>query len=183
MVRMSATETLICDTLIEMMGTQPVDKVKVTELVKIAGISRSAFYVYFDSVYAVLQLLEDTFIAGLPDEDDISSGRISESDIYDGFKYVRENLKVYRTLCGPYGDPAFQARLACRSKRVLEKHILSHPSQRTPAEKSMLAECLVASQWAVYKWWAFNEEEVSAVEVYKFIRSRTLKLIDSLGSD
>jgi len=182
MARMSAVETLICDTLIEMMETQPVDRIKVTVLVKIAGISRSAFYVYFDSVYAVLQLLEDTFISGLPDEDDISSGRITESDIYDGFKYVRDNLKMYRTLCGPYGDSTFQARLANRTKRVFEKYILSHPSQKTLAEKSMIAECIAASQWAVCKWWAFNEGEVSTAEVHRFLRSRTKILIDSLGS-
>lgn len=47
MLKRSATEKVICETLIEMMEKRRFDTIKVTEIVKKARISRSAFYVHY----------------------------------------------------------------------------------------------------------------------------------------
>ena len=50
MPRLSPTENLIYATTIKMMETTPFEKIKIVDLVKKAGISRSAFYNNFSSV-------------------------------------------------------------------------------------------------------------------------------------
>lgn len=167
MAQVSPIKDSICDALISMMEKQPFYKIKVIELIKVAGVSRSTFYIHFDSIYAVLQQIEDEFINGLPEERKISHGIAVEADILAGFEYIEGKLQVFKALCGPHGDPAFQARLANRSKRLLEKTLVSLPSKRTKAENSMIVEFLAGGQWNLYRWWAFHADEVSSEEVYQ----------------
>jgi AcrR family transcriptional regulator len=72
MLRKSDTETIIIEKFLELMRQKSCFKIKVTELIKLANISRSSFYDYFDSIYDVIQSIEDNFILGGPNEKNIS---------------------------------------------------------------------------------------------------------------
>lgn len=67
----SASEKLICEKLLDILEITPFQTIKVTEFVRFAGISRSCFYLYFDSIYSVVQKLEDDFIEGLTEENQV----------------------------------------------------------------------------------------------------------------
>jgi len=180
MAKITLVATLICDTLIEMMETQPFEKIKVTELIKIAGIGRSTFYDHFDSIFAAIQFIEDNFMAGLLTEESISNKLATDSEIFDGHKYIRDNMRIYRALCGPNGDPAFQARLTNRIKRLYKRKLESLPSRRTYTETCMISEYAAGGIWSLYKWWAFHEEEVSIVEVKKLTQELRAMIEDAI---
>ena len=159
-------KTLVCNTLVEMLETTSLYKIKVIDLVEQAGISRSSFYVYFDSIYEVIQLIEDNFIAGLPVEEDFSLNVfLFPKDKYATCRYLKENIKTFRVLSGPNGDPAFQARLDNRSKRFsskLSEFILSTPGT---AYNKALPEFISGGTWQLYKWWAYHEDDMSVEDM------------------
>jgi len=55
------TRKAILDGALELLWTQPFREIKVADLMAIAGVSRSAFYRYFDDLYALM----DTLLQGL----------------------------------------------------------------------------------------------------------------------
>lgn len=171
MLRKPETEDLICSKLIEMMETIPFYKIKVAHLVENAGIARSTFYFYFDSIYAVVQKIEDDFIDGMPESITESSvnraGFVAESlssEILAGVMYIKKNIRVFGALSGKYGDPAFQARLINRSWRLMKMRFAvstdSHDIRRR-----LVIEYLLAGQWNLFKFWAFHENDISVEEV------------------
>lgn len=60
------TNELIINASLELLKTTALNKVKVTDVVKMVGISRSTFYTYFDSVYDVIEQMERDIINGMP---------------------------------------------------------------------------------------------------------------------
>jgi AcrR family transcriptional regulator len=50
------TEAYICAKFLDLVETKPFYTIKVKELAEYASISRSTFYLYFDSIYAVSSL-------------------------------------------------------------------------------------------------------------------------------
>ena len=112
MPRVVDKETLICEKLIEMMEDTSFFDIKVTDFVKFAGVSRSMFYLYFNSLYDVLQKIEDDFIDGLLSEKEVvSSTKIKrdnkiDSTIIAKTEYIKKNKKILRVLTGKNGDPS-----------------------------------------------------------------------------
>jgi len=171
MLRKPETENLICSMLIEMMETIPFYQIKVSHLVERAGIARSTFYFYFDSIYAVVQKIEDDFIAGMPETIPAgianSTGFGAEShsnEIMARVKYLKQNIRVFGALSGQNGDPAFQARLINRGWRLMKTRF-AVSADSIDIEKRLVIEYILAGQWNLFKFWAFHEKEISAEDV------------------
>ena len=168
------TEEIICAKFLEMLDSTPYTKIKASDLAKTAGISRSSFYFYFDSISAVLRHLEDEFVAGLPDDEAVIRSYIAHEHHGKSLaqsttlaaEYWGKNLDVFRILSGPNGDPSFQQRLHVRTCRILDKFFgASVPNIR----KQLLAEAMSAAQWAMYRWWANHPKEVTIEELAKHV--------------
>jgi len=170
-LRKPETENLICSNLIEMMKTAPFYHIKVSHLVERAGIARSTFYFYFDSIYAVVQKIEDEFIDGMPEAITAGISRSSKfeaeslsKEVYAGVNYIKQNIEVFGALSGKNGDPGFQARLINRSwKLVKARFAVSNDS--TDIEKRLVIEYLLAGQWNLFKFWAYHGKTISVEEV------------------
>ena len=158
------TDRLICDKLLEMMETTPFYEVKVTQLVKHAGIRRSTFYAYFDSIYDVLQKIEDEFIDGFLKEE-VVQRRVEEDQLIEMFVYMRENMHTFKMLCGPNGDPSFTARLANRSKRISKRIVQSSNSPAPSWQQGFIQEFLMGGRIYGFLWWAEHENEVSIKDI------------------
>jgi len=170
-LRTPDTEKLICSKLIEMMETTPFYQIKVSHLVNNAVISRSTFYLYFDSIYAVIQKIEDDFIENMPigsfsvgnsntkfDPVDLSS------ELYAGVEYMKQNINTFRVLSGNNGDPSFQSRLMNRSWKLMKNRFTSL-SDGSATEKRLVFEYLLGGQWSLIKWWASHENELTTKDV------------------
>lgn len=170
MTRNINTEELICQKLIEMMETTPIYKIKVTNFVEFAGISRSSFYVYFDSIYAVLQKIEDDFFDGLSSEEyllvmDSYSGKAGTMNpvLIRKVEYLKNNIDLLRVLTGPNGDPSYQARLANRTWRLFKE---KHKNCKAPKAQMRLAcEYMCGGQWNLYRYWTTHEDQLDVYEM------------------
>lgn len=106
--------------LLKEMKTRNIYNIKVKHIVDALHISRSTFYLYYDSVFAVLQNLEDHYFIGLQDiaitfwSYPPDSKYLSEPHpiILKVMTYLRENKELSKVLWGPHGDLMFKTR--CR---------------------------------------------------------------------
>ena len=161
---MTGTQRQICETLVDLMEDKPFDKIKVTELAAHAGVSRSTFYTYFDSIYDVLQAIEDEFLANIIDEKDI--GLDNDMDVLaKNFVFVRDNLRTLQVLLGPNGEPSFSARFANRSRRVLSSIADDVRSPLTTTQLDIVNEFSKAGKLQVFRWWAVHKNDVSVNEI------------------
>lgn len=158
------TERQVCDTLIALMKQKPFSAIKVSELTREAGISRSTFYVYFESIEDVLQAVEDDFIANLADEKDVHANS-DTSTIARNFAYVRDNMDTFETLTGPNGDPYFAMRIGNRSKRIFYNMDNVRNSPLSETQLAMINEFNKAGKMQVFRWWSEHKNEVSVNEI------------------
>lgn len=151
-VSRQSLEDYIEDRFLDLVEEKPFYSIKVKELVEYSNIARSTFYTRFNSIFDVVQRMEDRFIEGFYP---IDSARLvllegSALDAAIQSRYVAENARVINLLTGPNGDPYFSKRL--------EKHI----------------EDICHRIWAESKS-AFSEDEKCAFAAY--IAGGTLALI------
>jgi AcrR family transcriptional regulator len=152
------TEQYICDKLIEMMEQTPFHKIKVVDLLKYCGISKGTFYTYFDSIYSVVQKIEDDYFDKLAvlNED---TNRLTGMASLASARKLKSVLRVFRALCSPNGDPAFQARLVSHVKNRLKCKFAALPLNISAAETAVIIEYIANGQVCMLKWWAFHEED------------------------
>ncbi len=107
------TAAYISDRFLDLVEEKPFYLIKVRELTEYASISRSTFYVYFDSIYSIVQKLEDDFLEGYYPEDVALSVLINNdiSRTLEQMEYVKNNARTVHLLCGPNGDSYFLDRL------------------------------------------------------------------------
>jgi len=106
--------------VLEALKTMDIHNVQVKAIVDAAGISRSTFYLYYDSAYAVLQDIEDEYFQGLETVNATFWHYPLKRDYMEQphpillkvMKYLQEHREVSTTLQGPYGEVLFQLR--CR---------------------------------------------------------------------
>ena len=153
------TEELICSKLIEMMENRPFYSIKVAQLAEHSGISRSTFYTYFDSIFAVVQKIEDDLLNSITDEKSVDPS--DKSAIADNLVFLRNNMKSLKILLGPNGDPSFFAKFANRNRRVLTMLADKKNSQATALELQIVNEFMLGGKMEVMRWWTENEKSVS----------------------
>lgn len=119
-------EKLIIQSTIALIEQMPFYKIKITDLTKHANISRSTFYLYFDSIYDVVEKMERTFFEGMIPLTDAACScspfsvptSSQQENIKNGIRfttqYLRQNSAVFCALTGPNGDNTFRTRLARR---------------------------------------------------------------------
>ena len=161
---MENTERKICDAMLSLMKEKPFDKIKVTEVANMAHISRSTFYMYYDSLYDALQALEDDFIAHFIDEKEVGI-QIDNRQVIDNFAYVRDHMDIFDVLTGANGDPSFTARMTNRSKRILAKIAKESHSSLNETQIMMINQFTMSGKIQLFRWWSEHKNEISVNEI------------------
>lgn len=166
-------ENMICEKLLDLMEKKPLYTIKVTEFVKYIGISRSTFYIYFDSIYSVVQTIEDTYMADLcaPEEWSFPQRVNAISDQAERLtrsetRHLIRNIRTFRILSSPNGDPSFEAKIVQYIKRCVRCMLLAGqmPSD-SQVNEELLVEYYVGGQWALLKYLVNHIDAISANEV------------------
>ena len=171
-------EEHICEKFLDLVEKKPFYRIKVKELVEYAGIGRSTFYIYFDSIYAVVQKIEDDFMAGfIPDDDAIAIMVNGNIDVaYRQNDYLKKHSRELILLTGANGDPMFEYKLEKRF-RDLNKAIWGKNDTRySTAMKDCLGAYLAAGNVAFIKWWTAHTGEYTEDE---FLRMLDMLMIDA----
>lgn len=161
---MTKTEQQVCDAFVELMREKTYSAIKVAELTRTAGISRSTFYVYFDSIDDVLQTIEDEFLSNLMDEKEVRPNS-DVSVIAKNFSFIRDNLDIFELLTGANGDPYFATRIGNRSKRILCNMANTRGSNLSDIQLTIVNEFTRAGKLQVFRWWSAHKNEVSVNEI------------------
>ncbi len=176
------TEKLLCSTLLEMMEERPFEQIKVTQLTEKSGVSRSTFYVYFDSIFAVLQKIEDDFMDSIV-ADKSARPDLSQAEVIASFTYLRDNIDTFRVLTGRNGDPAFSAKLAARNKRVLLSLASALGSNASEVELQIINEFTLAGKLQAFRWWAEHKNYVSVNDMLSIVSQLMSKVHELLRND
>ena len=171
----------ICERLLDMMEGQSFFSIKVTSFIKYAGVGRSTFYFYFDSLYDVLQTIEDEYFDGLLPEAEIAqasrSGRKTRVD--SGFigkvSYIERNKRALRILIGENGDPSFAVKLVNRNKRIT-REVLRGRHGLSEAQIDLQAEYIAAGQVQALKWWLAHEDKMELCDLMLALERNMLAL-------
>ena len=158
------TEKRICNALLEMMEERPFYQIKVAQLCDRNSISRSTFYNYFDSIFSVLQKIEDDILEELF-ELNVTKSLNDKAVLMDAFSTMRNCIRAFQILIGPNGDPSFVARLINRNKRSLDMLVNKSNSRATTLELQVVHEFTQAGKLRVFEWWAEHENEVSVSDI------------------
>lgn len=112
-------ESRIRHALLELMLEKSLDRITAKELAERASIGRSTFYVHYESVYDVLQEIEDDFFEGMKhNTDPFRNAEFDDRYFYVPhaltiavLRFARENGLALRALLGPHGEEQFKYKL------------------------------------------------------------------------
>lgn len=171
----------IRETLIDMMEEMPLASIRVKALAERAGVSRGTFYLYYESLFDVLQEIEDDFFEGLR-----TSGIIDTRERYAvepepmiirNLDYVERNTRIVHVLLGYYGDGAFQAKIIRGYREQFQKY---SPRFENPSGKAeLVAEYLAGGQLSVMKHFADHPDSVNKEDI-ALIMVRMLRMVNQL---
>lgn len=178
------TEQLICSKLIEMMQKEPFYKIHVTDLVRELDIGRSTFYTYFDSIFSVLQKIEDDIFKHFEKKDDsihqviTSPDKLTEYISMFSITTLKEDAFAISVLLGENGDPAFQARYI----RYLRKTIVNFWKIRNvkiPCEYyDFVLEYMTGATFFSTKWLLNNINKVTEEYMIGFYKMMNTNLAE-----
>ena len=165
-------EDYICERFLDLVEKKPFYRIKVKELAEYAEIGRSTFYLYFDSIYSVIQKIEDKFIEGfLPDEEALAI--LEQGVIEFGYRqnaYMKAHARELILLTGANGDPMFEYRLEKRMKDLNDTIWSRNDTNYSSAMKDCLGSYLAAGFVAFIKWWIAHEGEYTEQELKDMLK-------------
>lgn len=178
MLRRNTAEDYICDKFLDLVEKKPFYQIKVKELVEYAEISRSSFYLYFDSIYDVVQRIEDNFMEGfIPNDDAIKimvNGNVQMA--HQQNVYLNRHAKALRLLLGTNGDPLFEYKLEKRFRTLNEAIWEERKTTYSNEMKDCLSSYLAAGNIAFIKWWTSHQGKYTENE---FINMLNVLMVDA----
>lgn len=96
--RRKASREKIEKIFVELLQTQELSQIRVSELCKRAGINRTTFYANYTDIYGLADAIRDRLEASLSDlyREEVSAG-VNSHDYLKLFRHIAENQIFYRT--------------------------------------------------------------------------------------
>ena len=121
--RVRMTKKMIKDAYLELLETNPSEKISVTDICKVADVNRSTFYMYYEDTVILRQDFENDVLEQIPVLSGIPETITSDKEFVDVlekfFSYIQENHRMFRILILQSDNRAFNRRLI---ETVLEKY-------------------------------------------------------------
>ena len=158
----------INETFIEMAREMPVEQIQVKALVKRAGVSRSSFYVYYDSVWDVLQEVEnDLFAATYRIKQDYLMGRTSRDPMeisHDVQHHLYAHGDLLEALTSHGGDPAYLSTWTKQIRRQIERW-RGRPLGEDTVKAQLFAEFITGGIQRMIQAWSNRQEDIGTEEL------------------
>lgn len=138
----------------------PIDQIRVTNIAEKTGISRSSFYFYYDSVYDVVQQIEDDFIDSLHplDHTEANSDTKITKASYDitlrTLLLFQDHEDTMRALLSQNGDVGFAFRLLNRLKKYYYR--VGTEAGMSKEEAELYGEYTANGNLAIIKYYIFS---------------------------
>ena len=142
-----------------------IETITIKEVADLAGFNRGTFYLYYKSIYDLLQkteqeLLED-FSKRVEYHVKLYFGEINNPD-EKVFQEMQENIlkngDYFKVLYGENGDPRFKAKMKNIIKDAYRKHLNIESGKRVSMFEYLL-EYLVEANTSIIQYWLENREK------------------------
>ena len=176
------TKSRIKEVILDLMKRKPIDRIKVTEIIEVLQVSRSTFYLYFDSVFDAVQEIEDDLIAGIePIKKAIMSYPFLDQyfmephpGIIEILNYSKNNYDSLSTLFGMYGDSVFVHKCKKMIQQVFFEKAINEKYIKLNDEHGKFALVfMVGGHLELVFYWIKNGLEMSddelAILVYRMM--------------
>lgn len=139
---------------------RPIEKIHVKDVIAAAGYNRSAFYEYFQDIYALLIFIEDDVIHYI--KKGLNSGTHTQTDL---LRLLSEKEQYLKVLLGPFGGVHFQDRLMKELLPEREETINNSPLQ------SYISEFHMTISLSMYWLWLKRDKDISLEELTLLIHA------------
>ena len=153
---------------IQMMEEMPVDQIQVKALAQRAGISRSTFYVHYDSIWDVLQEIEDELFSSVyAIKKDYLSGRSDRDPMdisHDVLDYLLGNGDRIEALNCHGGEQAYLSAWTRQIQKQISRWRGIDLKDDTISSQ-LLAEFFIGGIQRMIHEWSSRQEEISVEEL------------------
>lgn len=158
--RVRLTKKMMKDALLELLETQPINKITVTDICDTADVNRSTFYAYYEDVGALMLEMENDVLGQLPYSPEIPLVYSDEKFLAlleEFFNYVRENERLFRIMIVQRDSDSFNQRLI---KTVMERYRRNPGNPDSQMERYAYVYC-VSGVIGILKEWISGGFSVS----------------------
>lgn len=175
--RVKMTKRMIKDALLDLLEREPLSKISVTDLCKLADVNRATFYAYYSDTQALLREIEDDAMESFPVPENAKSYYTAEDLMRshaEFFRAIRENAKVFRVLMVRTDGDDFTQRVIAF---LMEKYY-----RHSEGDKSLLIryEYVFATYGCIglLKEWVRTDFPISAHKFAEIVVQMCIKATD-----
>lgn len=165
------TRKKIQDAFMKLYKKNTLEKISMRQVAELAGVTRSTVYVYFDSVYDILEVIEQELYEGLGTYFEQYSGDMLEKNseaqqdsTVKWFKYCMANRNYLLALLGPSGDPSFEYKLRKRLKVDLNR-MMDEDGMRNDYLRKYAVEYMAGATISLMRYWLECNENLPAEDI------------------
>ena len=164
--RIKRTKKMLKDSLAALlMEKQDINLITVKEIVDLADLNRSTFYLHYRDIYDMLTQIENDMVEEINSiETKYSPSVLNKSPklyLIDIFKYVDENRTFCKMLLGSHGDMAFLEEI----KKIFEKkcfYVITEGCSNKDLQKHQLFSTYAVSGCAgLLQNWLENDSKIT----------------------
>lgn len=160
-----AIEKRIEDAVFELMETRNIPNIKVSDVIRLAGVSRSTFYRHFDNVDQVVKLFEANLLDVMRSINRSAlKARFDKNELKPTVTMISrmETLHGFRSkilvLNGPHGDPQFEHKATVFMHEYLSNRLRTVPG--TSLDQEFYLSFIIAGHHNLVHYWLEKHPEV-----------------------
>lgn len=137
-----------------------IEKITIKEVAELAGFNRGTFYLYYKSIYDLLQKSEQELLDDFAKMLDLNVkfyfGLIDAPDESMLSNFI-EHTEYIRILNSENGDPRFKSRMKNIIKDAYRKHI--NQNNTVVSKVEYLLEYVVEANMSIFQYWFMNRDK------------------------
>lgn len=156
--------------VIKAMETTDIPEISITSICREAGVSRSTFYRYFESVDDVVKQMEDELIASLRRVSRFDKSKTSSSPLFGNStadiiraEILYEHAPFIRVVTGIHGDPSFSKKAVNLIRENMAK-TYGTSIEGIPHSDFMM-QFIMAGSFNLISYWLNEHPEISPEEM------------------
>jgi len=170
------TQNKIIETTLLLMKSKPISTIKVTEIVRMAKINRTTFYLHFQDVPALIEYIENTLIDELiecfesvPNNWIQIYSQEQEERFYLKFAQIIEtNFSIYQRLMGSNGDDKFILLVRQRLSDYIAPTIIT-TNDDLNISSDILHELILSGLLDVLQYWIQKDPSLTPQKIARLL--------------
>lgn len=177
------TKAALEDAFWELYTCEPLEKITVSAVCKLAGYSRGTFYAHYQDVYQLLEGIEQRFLNGMLACVERCMLRLAGDGgklarvaaLADVVAYYEKNKRHIVVLLSEQGDPAFLLRLKQGLKPLWRQYVIDDVGEHTEQEIDLILEYTLTGTLFMISRWLSNPGDISKAQMGHLIYDAAIR--------